>query len=96
MKPLEPWLDIGVNWGRLAKIWVTTSCRTGCRVAAGSSVPNRKKFEILAHEADEPNALVDLLDAKFPSRQRPHNPGQCDTSQSMRGRPARLRSTCRN
>jgi hypothetical protein len=43
--------------------WVTTSGRTGCRLVAGFLL-QVDKAEIVTHEADDPNALVDLLDAE--------------------------------
>ena len=47
-------------------IEVTASCRTGCRGAAGFVFCSRSKYpSIIVDEADEPNALVDFLDAEF-------------------------------
>jgi len=43
---------------------VTTSGRRGCRVAARSSF-QIDISEIVVHEADEPDAVIDFLDSEF-------------------------------
>src|SRR3546814_14286326 len=46
-----------------SKTWVTPSSRTGCRGVAGFLL-QVDVAEIVLHEGDEPNAVVDLLDAE--------------------------------